>query len=550
MPFYTIHHTSLFNGFEKRQIATRLTDAHNQITGAPRTDVNVAFIDISEGDFFSGGERCDEWVRVVVQLDPDNSQSLSPEQKRALRSQMTSACRALLYASCEVQAEVFDGISRDFTSTEEIIDEGAELKRYQTDFHHEHFPVDNYSLVIGEVDTVTQRTDLLLPDYERGAGRHEERSQTEFEPNNLIGWTVEPILASDLYASVQEASHQHAHQRLPTGSKNIDDMLDGGLNYGECGITCLSIADDCSGRDLVLAFLAHHITSSPAATATIIDTAFSLDVRALYEKIVEVLRSADTLSVEVETKAMEVLDRVRITKVFDFIGLTEAFGELRSELEASESLPGDLAAAQTPPRGTIADSQDDEELLETDSQGDVLVASPTTSHPQLVTTPQKSAHARSYGPHLLLVDDIATPAVPLVKANAFEGQALVTSFMRALAHLTRAHSMCSIVINGTASLLPRNRGTEVSPTIFASCLLRPALGVTLQWIVDLHLMVHLAPQAAKDTMMMSEISTGIARNQQVQTANVVEVLYDRLGSRFQKWAAYRVDEAGCIQAVS
>lgn len=361
---------------------------------------------------------------------------------------------------------------------------------------------------------------------------------------------AEPVLGSALYSSTHGLSDQHANKKLTSGFQDIDGMLDGGLNYGEGGVACLSIADNCSGRDIALAFLVHHIISSPSARATVIDTAFRLDVRTLNAKIMRELLLTSTTDVDIGATAMKMLEKISIIKVFDFVGLIEAVGELRCELEYLESSSKEpLIPAQMPPRGTIADSQDDgEDILDNDSSKKDMESTITALHQRTTKLPQDFAHTKSCRPHLLLVDDISTIALPLVNANAAEGQTLLTSFMRHLAHITAAHNMCSILINSaTLSSQGPQYGKETTPSIFSSCLLRPALGVAFQWTVDLHLMVHSTPQTASDAKVVFDPSTSLARRQQAQMVNVIEVLYDRLGSRFQQWAAFKVDGMGCLQ---
>jgi len=65
MPYYQVHYPAgAISAEAKVAIANGIAEAHSTVTGAPRTDVNVAFTSFSEGDVFLGGNVETSLVRV------------------------------------------------------------------------------------------------------------------------------------------------------------------------------------------------------------------------------------------------------------------------------------------------------------------------------------------------------------------------------------------------------------------------------------------------------------------------------------------------------
>lgn len=336
--------------------------------------------------------------------------------------------------------------------------------------------------------------------------------------------TAEPLLASAIWKPPLSASNNAPSeagskpQHLSTSCQLLDQALSGGLSYGT--LSCISGEPDTGSREIAQDFLVSQLLSSPEATATVVDTGMSLDVRRLHRAIVARLK--DRVKGDAAEKAAGMLERVNVMKVFDFVGMTEAIGEVRDRLAGRDSQPMKSAAAEDgktrAPRGTVGDSED--EASSDEEQGDIPSA---PANPGLVFSSASDINATTTQPHLLIIDNIAQVTAPLLKANYTRGQALLSSFMRSLRHLTQTHSICTILLNGVSSY---SNTKDESPSIFSSCALQPALGRAFAYAVDVHLLVHQVARAAGGREKVS----------------VVEVLQDRYAGRSGRWAAFTVDD--------
>ncbi|KAK1059220.1 hypothetical protein LTR12_015055 [Friedmanniomyces endolithicus] len=319
---------------------------------------------------------------------------------------------------------------------------------------------------------------------------------------------AEPILASTIWTihctvKVQTASNPSSRpKRLPTGLSSLDVALEGGLDYGS--ISCISAEPNSGSADIMLAALVSHLLSDPDATATVIDITLAFDLRRLHGKLAHALqlRGRDV------GKAMAVLERLKIMKVFDFVGLAESVVEVRESLECSNAYSPPHILRQAAPRGTVGDSEDEDEMLDV----------PTLPSP----VPQRSSKSIPT-PSLLIIDSISQVAAPLIKSNYVQGQALLTSFMRSLAHLSRTHRLCTLLLNGTTT---NSQSKEDTPSIFLSCALRPALGKTFAYMLDMHLLVQAIPKTAADARRAYGGKHEGKAEQEAELVEVVEVLQD------------------------
>ena len=324
---------------------------------------------------------------------------------------------------------------------------------------------------------------------------------------------AEPILASSLWASPVK------RRRLGTSLRSLDVALEGGFDYGN--VCCISADLESGARDL---------EHAPETTATIIDTTISFDVKRLHGRLVESLQNRTPGKAAQE--AIAVLDRLRIMKVFDFVGMTESIAELRDALEHRDDCSTD--GSHPAPRGTVGDSEDEEEMLE---------GHPT---PKKSTDPLTESTAKTQAADcgLLIIDNITQVVAPLLKNNHASGQALLASFMRSLSHLSKAHNLCTILLNHASTY---NQAKDEAPSIFASCALRSALGKSFTYLVDVHVLVHPVPKTADDARA---IYAGHSEPRSVERVHVLEVLNDRHGARVGRWAPFNTDEDGKLQEVA
>ena len=350
-----------------------------------------------------------------------------------------------------------------------------------------------------------------------------------------MGTPTEPILASALWTSHLAHTGSHGPSKryeLSTGCQTVDSALDGGLEYGR--VHCISGEADSGLRDLLQAFLVSHLLSSPEATATTIDTALSFDVRQIHQALV----AAIPTQVHVGRKAMKVLDRLQIMKVFDFVGLTESVSELRDTMEGREPFPNSPEPQQKAPKGTIGDSEDEEEMLDSPSPP----SNPLPPRPAVPPQEQAPSHG------LLVIDNINQVATPLLRNNYAQGQALLTTFLRSISHLTKAHNLCTILLNGVTS---NTNVREEAPSVFSSYMLRLTLGKTFTYMLDTHMLVHQVPRTSagsKEAYGRSEDRSAQAVG--VEWVYVVEMLQDRNGRRLGRWAPFTVENGGRLKDVA
>jgi len=386
-----------------------------------------------------------------------------------------------------------------------------------------------------------------------------------------------PILASSLWSTEQEQSSttapQHSsplqkHIKLAIGCPSIDDTLHGGFDYGS--ITCISAEAESGAKDLSDSLIAAHLLTSRRAEATVVDTTNSFDVRRLHKRLVAGLtrdgRNGGTDG-DVRDEAVRVLERTRIMKAFDFVGLTECVAELRQSLEmSSKQAPSPRQQAVPAPRGTVGDSEDEEEE-------EMLDAPTPPSRPVPPEETRSDTEVQDRSSHLLIIDNITYVTSPVLKNSHIQGQALLTSFMRSLAHVTQRHSVCTIIhntavtysnananantnnntntSNNTSNNNNNNNSTtaEPTPSIFASCALRPALGKTFPYLLDLHLLLHKLPISTTDAKAVYAAHGAIPKPEN-KLASVLEVMHDRYSDRVGHWSAFRVDPEGNLISVS
>lgn len=204
---------------------------------------------------------------------------------------------------------------------------------------------------------------------------------------------------------------------------------------------------------------------------------------------------------DIEVKATEVLEKVRILRVFDFVGIVDGVREIKEELEQfnrsadmqegkdsyldAEGLQEyqeenqSISAVATTKRVEIPDSdeEDVEALLQSplptqplpNTEDDPLVLSQALEEQNLADVRQ--AVPQEPRPGIVVVDNMTNVLSSSMKNNYVQGRtrsytrvpktvlttcitahALLTPFLRHLTHLTRTHNLCTILINNTTPL--------------------------------------------------------------------------------------------------
>ena len=340
---------------------------------------------------------------------------------------------------------------------------------------------------------------------------------------------TEPLLGSVLWDSWVKQQEENPSKRLPSGCNSVDVALVGGLGSGE--LNCISGEPNGGAFELAQAFLISHLKNSADTEAVVVDAGASFDVRRLHQALIQQYLEHGTA--EAATTARKCLIRLKIMKIFDFVGLTESIGELRSGLEGRSPNASRTGSEMRPPRGTVPDSQDPDATLDDNvrtMESIVEHGHAKTAHPRKKTT-------------LLVIDNIARVAVPLLKSSPAQGQALLISFMRSLALLTKRHNLYTIILNNASA---DRRVKDEYPSIFSSCELRPELDKAFQYTPDVSILVHRIPRSVADAKAVHG-REHVRRH--VETVVVAEVLQDRYSDRIARWAAYNVDPFGVIRGV-
>ncbi|KAI9833059.1 MAG: hypothetical protein M1819_003892 [Sarea resinae] len=314
-----------------------------------------------------------------------------------------------------------------------------------------------------------------------------------------------PLLAStELSASNlwRATTTSAAQSRIGTGCKVIDQQaLNGGFDYGDT--VAISGAKGMAKSVVAMHVLVNSLLADEDSNGCVIDTTGSFDVVALAEiarlKVTD-RGSQDGLTAQ-ET-AGRILDRVRIMRVFDFVGVVEAIAELRSFLE-SISLPMKEESHKTREsfREEVADSEDEEDMLEEEAQG------------------------------------------------------LLASFLRSLHYMARKHSICALLLNGVVPLrrdspyssndLPRKRYHQVEQdyhvSVFTSTTGKPSLGRTFTHNLDTHIFLSKVPKMRADAEAVFGGHGDDEGKSSAEWASVFEVISDRKDGRTGRWAAFTAE---------
>ncbi|KAF2860712.1 hypothetical protein K470DRAFT_65863 [Piedraia hortae CBS 480.64] len=268
-----------------------------------------------------------------------------------------------------------------------------------------------------------------------------------------------PKLASTIYETLSTTPSY----RFPFRQADLDVALQGGLVSRS--MICISSELGITSS-LLLLLLSNSLREG---RATVVDTGSpSVDLIKLHSTLASELGS---------TKAMEALDKARIIRSFDFIGVEQSLEEISMQAEELEP--------------AVDDSQEEEMLL------DPVI-------PQV--------------PDLLILTNLSHVAAPLIRDKGAEGRTRLNAFMRSLCQLTLKQNLCTVVGNEAMS---HNR--EGLSSIFTSCTLHPALGNFTDHF-DVNILVHTVPSA--------ESANGDV---------ILEVLTDRHGGRAGKWATIPED---------
>ncbi|MCJ1387699.1 hypothetical protein MMC18_000542 [Xylographa bjoerkii] len=399
--------------------------------------------------------------------------------------------------------------------------------------------------------------------------------------------SAQPVLGSILLATVL-AKKEPKLAPASTSCRTLDTALHGGFRYGE--ITSLAGASGM-GKTLVRPFshnlkaqislhaVASHLVAYASGEAAIIDTTGSFSPLRLRDIIVHRLRQTglvryqqsgyvyEKVSTELEiesleslrAKATEMLDRVKVMRVFDFAGVIEAIGEAGDLCKRDGRSSEEVDAERVREMEEVANSED---------EGDEVTISDEPEDPR--AQDKRISSGRGLG--MMIVDNIANlvstamsknqteglisllmTLIPVPRANhSYSALTLLTHSLRILSHLTTSNSLCTLLINGvvlnTSSIKSSFHGRTYHPSdnvsIYVSTSGKPALGRTYTYLIDTSVFLSTVPKTQDDAEVAFEDGTG-----RFVSVGVLEVLKDRYGEREGEWGAFEIVEGVELRGV-
>lgn len=419
----------------------------------------------------------------------------------------------------------------------------------------------------------------------------------------IDSWSLDAIF-EDLSVSSASAAPSFTPQVLRTGIKSLDDALGNILQSRR--VVALSSETSSQRDDLAKTLLVDCLVREPEGLVAVIDTTGNFDVVELYTRILTRLRREDLAVDDMggqmdgneakasEDVAVKVLDRVKIMRVFDFVGVKEAVGELRDGLEGLVVEKENVENVITPvdmveekeekeelipnKRMEVADSEGEEESIGA-SDDEMLFdtkAPPTHQDPgpsEHEAILPKDLHPTQSNPStshstskfkLILIDNLAYVLNPLLKKDTLSANTLATTFLTTLSHLTRTHALHTILLNPcttqpTASPThqapshtaphkqtaptPQQFHTHQHPpptSIFSSNAAVPALLGLLGRYADAHVLVTRMPRRKMDARVFYADTGGRERGKRrgVEMVGVLEIVADRWGDSVGAWGVF------------
>ena len=247
----------------------------------------------------------------------------------------------------------------------------------------------------------------------------------------------------------------------------------------------------------------------------------------VYEKVTH----ADDEKAALTETATAMLDRVKVMRVFDFAGVIEAIGEVNEVIERTKTASVLSRESDEPSeKREIGDSEEEEESSNGESPTRLAVM-----NDQATFNPNDGQIA------MVIVDTLVNVFGSVISTNHVQGQALLSSFMHTLRHLTARHSSCTIVTNGVVGVKTAGQSSyrlppEEDVSVFASTMGKPALGRNFTYLIDTSIFLSVVPKTSQD----ATIAIGQGRDD-FEKAIVLEVLSDRCGQREGRWASFEID---------
>jgi len=230
-------------------------------------------------------------------------------------------------------------------------------------------------------------------------------------------------------------------------------------------------------------------------------------------------------------KAISMLDRVKVMRVFDLAGVIEAVSEVGQMTErASQNSQINVKSKKQ----EVGDSED--EFDEDDEEAPPKFASADT---------ETNVDHETNQIGMIIIDTISNVVSSLMSKSQTTGQALLVSFMRNLSHLATRHHTCIILTNAAVGLASSSdsssfkRRPEDNVSIFSSTVGKPALGKTFTYLIDTSIFLSVVPKRMEDAAVaFGDAGSGTSWRKAI----VLEVVKDRCGTREGRWAAFEIIE--------
>ena len=308
---------------------------------------------------------------------------------------------------------------------------------------------------------------------------------------------------------------------------------------------------------MVLHAIASHLLSHPRGEIACIDTTGSFSPWRLREVLVfrleaqsqrdsyqqsgfvyeKVKSNAHATRKELIGQATSMLDRVKVMRVFDFIGVLEAVEEIGVMREANahrDDVAEETAVSRR--REEVGDSE-----AETEDEED-RSCQPTVSGPMSAQTMNAETEVEAFKSQIgmIVVDTITNVVSSTVSKSQIQGQALLVSFMQSLHRLTSRNNICTILTNATVGVTSSNnpnyqRWPDENVSVFASTSGKPALGKTFTFVIDTSVFMSTVPRSLQD----AENAFGErGEDSSFSKVFILEVIKDRCGTREGRWVAF------------
>ena len=231
------------------------------------------------------------------------------------------------------------------------------------------------------------------------------------QQNDRFSMTAPWRLGSDLLAAALNSVPRRS-ATVPTACAAVDDALDGGFEYGS--IISVAGAEQADKTLIALHAVASHLLSPANTEVVFVYTSESDLPIQLHDIILDRLASnkqANPSSKEQYGTATKLLDRVRLMRAFDFVGVLESIGEIGEAWSKIEKARADRKLSNRGRREILSSQDEDLDISEaerSDNDGG-----------------NEGDHLDSQGIGMVVVDNIASVMNVEISKDQDEGTQII-----------------------------------------------------------------------------------------------------------------------------